>query len=89
MRDIFIEAARGVTSVQVLKSGRDYIWSDLGEIEDANIRREARERFRNTMTLAEILEERHPEDVSRVIIEGVADLIEFLEANDVGDLSGG
>lgn len=85
IRCSFIEAARCARSVQTLESGRVYIWSDLEQIADENVRREAQQIFRQTMQNAEALEARQPEEVGRVIMEGMSTLIDYLEANDIGE----
>ena len=85
IRHSFIAVARGAKSLKSLEDGRAHIWSDLEEICDEKVRREAQALFRNTMSTAETIERSSPESVSRIVIDGMRELIEYLEANDIGD----
>ncbi len=84
----FIEAARCATSLDSLEAGSTYILGDLEQIEDANVKRGAKEIFRRTMSIARAMEMSTPNEVGRIVVDGMRELIDYLEANDVGENSG-
>lgn len=81
--DNFVEAARCARSVQDLEAGRTYIWGDLHPIPDKKVQMEAQDIFRRTMSTAEAVQKDRPDMVAGIVVGGMRELIDYLEANDV------
>ncbi|MDP3068701.1 MAG: hypothetical protein Q8N18_00350 [Opitutaceae bacterium] len=82
---IFVEAARCARSVWDLEAGRTYILCDLQQIPDKEVRSQAQEGFQRAMSTAEAVQTDRPDMVAGIVVGGMRELLDYLEANDVGD----